>query len=87
MLNSVTSAFIYLRVVARFAKSQLDDRSFFGTHLKACYAPELETLQETEDKLTWRRLYYRKGLARSVGSGSAAGLELSYTCEGVMGVF
>ncbi|XP_043215557.1 RNA-binding protein 48-like isoform X2 [Amphibalanus amphitrite] len=52
---------------ARFAKVQLDDRSFFGTHLKACYAPELETLEETADKLRWRRLYYRNGLARGRG--------------------
>ncbi|KAF0311878.1 Leucine-rich repeat and WD repeat-containing protein 1 [Amphibalanus amphitrite] len=56
---------------ARFAKVQLDDRSFFGTHLKACYAPELETLEETADKLRWRRLYYRNGLARAGALGSA----------------
>lgn len=49
----------------RFAKSQLDERSFFGTHLQACYAPELETLEETVDKLRWRRNHYRNGLNRS----------------------
>ncbi|XP_037089535.1 RNA-binding protein 48-like [Pollicipes pollicipes] len=58
---------------ARLAKSQLDDRNFFGTHLKVCYAPELETPAETADKLRWRRSYYRAGLARCQGSGRQPG--------------
>ena len=40
---------------ARFAKKQLDDRSFFGGVLHVCYAPELETLEETRNKLAVRK--------------------------------
>ncbi|XP_054271010.1 RNA-binding protein 48 [Macrosteles quadrilineatus] len=40
---------------ARFAKRQLDTRSFFGGVLHVCYAPELETVLETRNKLVLRR--------------------------------
>ena len=40
---------------ARFAKIHIDDRSFFGGVLHVCYAPELETLQDTRDKLAARK--------------------------------
>lgn len=40
---------------ARFAKKHLDDRSFFGGILHVCYAPELESLQETRNKLAVRK--------------------------------
>uniref|UniRef100_A0A1B6DN49 RNA-binding protein 48 n=1 Tax=Clastoptera arizonana TaxID=38151 RepID=A0A1B6DN49_9HEMI len=40
---------------ARFAKRQLDGKSFFGSILHVCYAPELETLEQTRSKLSFRR--------------------------------
>lgn len=40
---------------ARFAKIQLDGRSFFGGVLHVCYAPELETVDDTREKLQERR--------------------------------
>lgn len=40
---------------ARFAKKQLDGKSFFGGVLHVCYAPELETIDETREKLQERR--------------------------------
>lgn len=43
-------SFIY-----RFAKRQLDGRSFFGEVLHVCYAPEMESVSETRNKLIQRR--------------------------------
>lgn len=40
---------------ARFAKNHLDDRSFFGGVLHVCYAPELERVEDTRDKLVVRK--------------------------------
>lgn len=40
---------------ARFAKKQLDGKSFYGQVLRVCYAPELETVDETREKLQDRR--------------------------------
>ncbi|XP_071539934.1 uncharacterized protein [Panulirus ornatus] len=40
---------------ARFAKTQLDGKSFYGGVLHVCYAPELETVEETREKLHDRR--------------------------------
>lgn len=40
---------------ARFAKKQLDGKSFFGQVLHVFYAPELETVDETREKLQDRR--------------------------------
>lgn len=40
---------------ARFAKIHLDRKSFFGGVLHVCYAPELETVGETREKLEDRR--------------------------------
>ncbi|CAB0015856.1 unnamed protein product [Nesidiocoris tenuis] len=40
---------------ARAAKRQMDTRSFYGSVLHVCYAPELETVQETRSKLINRR--------------------------------
>ena len=40
---------------ARFAKRQLDGKSFYGQVLHVCYAPELETVEETREKLQERR--------------------------------
>ncbi|MPC13043.1 RNA-binding protein 48 [Portunus trituberculatus] len=40
---------------ARFAKRQLDGKSFYGQVLHVCYAPELETVDETREKLQERR--------------------------------
>lgn len=40
---------------ARFAKRQMDGKSFYGQVLHVCYAPELETVEETREKLQERR--------------------------------
>ncbi|XP_061442953.1 RNA-binding protein 48 [Rhineura floridana] len=45
---------------ARVAKRKLDERSFFGSLLHVCYAPEFETVQETREKLQDRRKYIAK---------------------------
>ncbi|CAI5788730.1 RNA-binding protein 48 [Podarcis lilfordi] len=45
---------------ARIAKRKLDERSFFGSLLHVCYAPEFETIQETREKLQDRRKYIAK---------------------------
>ncbi|XP_034984919.2 RNA-binding protein 48 [Zootoca vivipara] len=45
---------------ARIAKRKLDERSFFGSLLHVCYAPEFETIQETRGKLQDRRKYIAK---------------------------
>ncbi|XP_055943198.1 RNA-binding protein 48-like [Argiope bruennichi] len=42
---------------ARIAKKHLDDRSFLGSTLHVCYAPEFETISETRLKLQERRKY------------------------------
>ncbi|NWX82461.1 RBM48 protein, partial [Nothoprocta pentlandii] len=42
---------------ARVAKKKMDERSFFGSLLHVCYAPEFETVQETREKLQDRRKY------------------------------
>ncbi|XP_054163313.1 RNA-binding protein 48-like [Oppia nitens] len=53
---------VYLIKYRRFvdavrAKKSLDDRNFLGSVLHVCYAPELETLDETRDKLHQRLTY------------------------------
>ncbi|NXX91783.1 RBM48 protein, partial [Centropus bengalensis] len=45
---------------ARLAKKKMDERSFFGSLLHVCYAPEFETVQETREKLQDRRRYIEK---------------------------
>ncbi|XP_044281140.1 RNA-binding protein 48 [Varanus komodoensis] len=45
---------------ARIAKRKLDERSFFGSLLHVCYAPEFESVQETREKLQDRRKYIAK---------------------------
>ncbi|XP_063223904.1 RNA-binding protein 48 [Bacillus rossius redtenbacheri] len=40
---------------ARYAKRQLDGRSFFGGVLHVCYLPEMESVEETRTKLIQRR--------------------------------
>ncbi|XP_066053701.1 RNA-binding protein 48 isoform X2 [Chamaea fasciata] len=42
------------------AKKKMDERSFFGSLLHVCYAPEFETVQETREKLQDRRKYIAK---------------------------
>lgn len=39
----------------RFAKRKLDAREYYGSILHVCYAPELESVEETRAKLTQRR--------------------------------
>ncbi|PKA55959.1 hypothetical protein AXF42_Ash014631 [Apostasia shenzhenica] len=46
---------------ARFAKRKLDESVFFGNRLQISYAPEFESLSDTQDKLEGRR---REVLAR-----------------------
>lgn len=38
----------------RFAKKQMDTKNFFGGILHVCYAPELETIEQTRAKLLMR---------------------------------
>ncbi|NXY88447.1 RBM48 protein, partial [Alcedo cyanopectus] len=45
---------------ARVAKRKMDERSFFGSLLHVCYAPEFESVQETREKLQDRRKYIAK---------------------------
>uniref|UniRef100_A0A8D8V813 RNA-binding protein 48 n=1 Tax=Cacopsylla melanoneura TaxID=428564 RepID=A0A8D8V813_9HEMI len=40
---------------ARFAKKQIDTKNFYGNVLHVFYAPELETISETRNKLITRR--------------------------------
>ncbi|KAL1129688.1 hypothetical protein AAG570_012632 [Ranatra chinensis] len=40
---------------SRFAKKKLDNHVFYGSSLHVCYAPELESLDETRIKLQHRR--------------------------------
>ncbi|KAF0767592.1 RNA-binding protein 48 [Aphis craccivora] len=39
---------------ARFAKKQMDTKNFFGGILHVCYAPELESIEQTRSKLQMR---------------------------------
>ncbi|XP_062814086.1 RNA-binding protein 48 isoform X2 [Anolis carolinensis] len=49
---------------ARLAKRKLDERSFFGSLLHVCYAPEFESVQETREKLQDRRKYIAKATSK-----------------------
>ncbi|KAK7022018.1 RNA-binding protein 48 [Halocaridina rubra] len=40
---------------ARFAKYKMDGKSFYGGVLHVCYAPELESIEDTREKLADRR--------------------------------
>nr|XP_006114537.1 RNA-binding protein 48 [Pelodiscus sinensis] len=51
---------------ARIAKRKMDERSFFGSLLHVCYAPEFETVQETREKLQDRRKYIAKATSNRV---------------------
>lgn len=44
------------------AKKSLDDQTFFGSVLHVCYAPELESIDETREKLDQRERYVSKVL-------------------------
>ncbi|KAK8930995.1 hypothetical protein KSP39_PZI017046 [Platanthera zijinensis] len=41
---------------ARFAKRKLDESIFFGNQLEVSYAPDFESLSDTQDKLERRRI-------------------------------
>uniref|UniRef100_A0A671S4V5 RNA-binding protein 48 n=1 Tax=Sinocyclocheilus anshuiensis TaxID=1608454 RepID=A0A671S4V5_9TELE len=45
---------------ARVAKWHTDEKSFFGSQLHVCYAPEYETVEETRQKLQDRRRYVNR---------------------------
>ena len=47
---------------ARIAKKQLDDYNFVGSILHVCYAPELEDIQDTKEKLNERRRFVESKL-------------------------
>ena len=56
LLVTVKSAqLIHFVGTFRVAKRKLDDCSFFGGVLHACYAPEYETVADTRGKLLERR--------------------------------
>jgi RNA-binding protein 48 len=44
----------HLLQAARHARIHLDDKSFYGGVLHVCYAPELETVEDTRSKLMTR---------------------------------
>lgn len=46
---------IQIYLLHRIAKRSIDNKNFFGGILHVCYAPELETLEETKTKLIQRR--------------------------------
>ncbi|KAL4149760.1 hypothetical protein QTP88_003628 [Uroleucon formosanum] len=45
---------------ARFAKKQMDTKNFFGGILHVCYAPELESIEQTRSKLHMRIIEVKK---------------------------
>lgn len=47
---------------ARVAKKMLDDKNYYGSVLHVCYAPEFETVEETRNKLTFRRFHTARKL-------------------------
>lgn len=49
---------------ARKAKKLTDMKNFYGSVLHVCYAPELETCEETRQKLNQRKVYIKKILMR-----------------------
>ncbi|XP_007901284.1 RNA-binding protein 48 [Callorhinchus milii] len=51
---------------ARIAKRKLDERSFFGSLLHVCYAPEFETVEDTRAKLKDRRRYIARATKQDV---------------------
>ena len=55
---------------ARRAKRNLDGRNFFGGSLHVCYAPELESVSETRQKLKERKIATERALKRLVKSSS-----------------
>ncbi|XP_066441866.1 RNA-binding protein 48 [Eleutherodactylus coqui] len=55
---------------ARIAKRKLDECSFFGGVLHICYAPEFESVQETREKLKYRRLYMARATAENDCQGT-----------------
>lgn len=58
---------VYLAKYTKFvnavrAKKLLDDHNFLGSLLHVCYAPEMETIDETREKLKLRKEYVIKVL-------------------------
>nr|XP_020640892.1 RNA-binding protein 48 isoform X1 [Pogona vitticeps] len=73
---------------ARIAKRKLDERSFFGSLLHVCYAPEFESIQETREKLQDRRRYIAKAtskkeplLTKKQDSNTSSQLNTSGSCN------
>ncbi|VVC28381.1 Hypothetical protein CINCED_3A012556 [Cinara cedri] len=50
---------------ARFAKKQIDTKNFFGSVLHVCYAPELESIEQTRAKLQIRITEVTKHINRT----------------------
>ncbi|XP_025423024.1 RNA-binding protein 48 isoform X2 [Sipha flava] len=51
---------------ARFGKKQMDTKNFFGGILHVCYAPELETIEQTRYKLQTRVIEVTKHINKIV---------------------
>lgn len=51
-------------VNAVMAKKSLDDKNFLGSILHVCYAPELESIDETKEKLSDRKRYVIQKLSQ-----------------------
>eukprot|EP00736_Rhodelphis_marinus_P007232 Rmarinus@m.24298 len=54
--------------MARYAKQKFSRRTFYGGNLRVSYAPEYETIQETKNKLRYRRVMVLKKLKESHSS-------------------
>lgn len=57
----------YLLKNALYAKKKLDDNNFYGSSLHVCYAPELESLEETAEKLSERKKFVHFRLKNTCG--------------------
>lgn len=65
---------------ARFAKKQIDTKNFFGGILHVCYAPELESIEQTRSKLQMRVIEVKRhinkiGLNHTIKKKSSALLQ------------
>eukprot|EP00118_Oscarella_pearsei_P007976 m.40130 g.40130 ORF g.40130 m.40130 type:complete len:227 (+) comp32907_c0_seq3:19-699(+) len=55
---------------AKLAKQKLDDKSFMGSILHICYAPEFESIEDTKSKLDERLAVVQSSLSSRRKSGS-----------------
>eukprot|EP00079_Xenopus_tropicalis_P010083 XP_002934632.1 PREDICTED: RNA-binding protein 48 [Xenopus tropicalis] len=72
---------------ARVAKRKLDERSFFGSMLHVCYAPEFETVQETREKLQERRKFVARATSSKDWNAADKKQEIATICtQDVLGL-